>query len=182
MAAPGMMRFYYQGQEFETTQASWDAAIACARGDGQRSMKRWSRPADCTSLARSGMSRGASTTSFADARTSGRSGSSRFFLSLEDDLMRIFAREWVSHAAAAAGHGRGRADREQHDLEAHRGAQKAVESQNFEARKHVLEYDDVMNKQREAVYGLRRQLMEGVDQKQLIIEDYVSTILEHSAR
>ncbi len=47
-------------------------------------------------------------------------------------------------------------------------AQKAVETQNFESRKHVLEYDDVMNKQREAVYGLRKQLMEGVDQKQLI--------------
>ena len=53
-------------------------------------------------------------------------------------------------------------------------AQKAVESQNFEARKHLLEYDDVMNKQREAVYGLRRQLLEGVDQKDLILEDYVS--------
>jgi preprotein translocase subunit SecA len=56
-------------------------------------------------------------------------------------------------------------------------AQKAVESQNFESRKHVLEYDDVMNKQREAVYGLRRQLMEGVAQKELITDDYVSTIL-----
>jgi preprotein translocase subunit SecA len=58
-------------------------------------------------------------------------------------------------------------------------AQKAVESQNFESRKHVLEYDDVMNKQREAVYSLRRQLMEGVDQKELITEDYVSTILSN---
>jgi preprotein translocase subunit SecA len=58
-------------------------------------------------------------------------------------------------------------------------AQKAVESQNFESRKHVLEYDDVMNKQREAVYGLRRQLMEGVDQKQLITDDYLSTILSN---
>ena len=54
-----------------------------------------------------------------------------------------------------------------------------METQNFESRKHVLEYDDVMNKQREAVYGLRRQLMEGVDQKQLIAEDYVSTILSN---
>jgi preprotein translocase subunit SecA len=58
-------------------------------------------------------------------------------------------------------------------------AQKAVETQNFESRKHILEYDDVMNKQREAVYGLRRQLMEGVDQKQLVAEDYVSTILSN---
>src|SRR5438105_5710762 len=56
-------------------------------------------------------------------------------------------------------------------------AQKAVEEQNFESRKHLLEYDDVMNKQREAVYGLRRQLLEGVDQKQLILEDYVEAIV-----
>ncbi len=58
-------------------------------------------------------------------------------------------------------------------------AQKAVETQNFESRKHVLEYDDVMNKQREAVYGLRKQLMDGIDQKQLITEDYTSTILSN---
>src|SRR5690606_31819147 len=56
-------------------------------------------------------------------------------------------------------------------------AQKAVEAQNFEARKHLLEYDDVMNKQREAVYGLRRQLLGGLDQKDLILEDYVADIL-----
>jgi preprotein translocase subunit SecA len=59
-------------------------------------------------------------------------------------------------------------------------AQKAVESQNFESRKHVLEYDDVMNKQREAVYGLRRQLLEGVEQRELILEDYVGGILSSS--
>jgi preprotein translocase subunit SecA len=53
------------------------------------------------------------------------------------------------------------------------GAQKAVEAQNFESRKHVLEYDDVMNKQRVAVYGLRRELLSGLDQKELILEDYV---------
>jgi preprotein translocase subunit SecA len=58
-------------------------------------------------------------------------------------------------------------------------AQKAVEGQNFESRKHVLEYDDVMNKQREAVYGTRRQLLEGIDQKELITDDYVSNILSN---
>jgi preprotein translocase subunit SecA len=52
-----------------------------------------------------------------------------------------------------------------------------VEAQNFDARKHLLEYDDVMNKQRQAVYALRRQLLEGVDQKELILEDYVRDIL-----
>jgi preprotein translocase subunit SecA len=56
-------------------------------------------------------------------------------------------------------------------------AQKAVEAQNFESRKHLLEYDDVMNKQREAVYGVRRRLLEGLDQRDLILEDYVGGIL-----
>src|ERR1700727_2681084 len=56
-------------------------------------------------------------------------------------------------------------------------AQKAVEGQHFESRKHWLEYDDVMNKKREAVYGLRRRLLEVMDQKDLILEDYVSAIL-----
>ena len=58
-------------------------------------------------------------------------------------------------------------------------AQKAVETQNFESRKHVLEYDDVMNKQREAVYGLRHNLLEGIDQKELILEDYTATALSN---
>jgi preprotein translocase subunit SecA len=57
------------------------------------------------------------------------------------------------------------------------GAQKAVEAQNFESRKHLLEYDDVMNKQREAVYGVRRALLEEADQRELILEDYVGGIL-----
>jgi preprotein translocase subunit SecA len=57
------------------------------------------------------------------------------------------------------------------------GAQKAVEAQNFESRKHLLEYDDVMNKQREAVYGVRRRLIEGLDQRELILDDYVGGIL-----
>jgi preprotein translocase subunit SecA len=57
------------------------------------------------------------------------------------------------------------------------GAQKQVEAQNFESRKHLLEYDDVMNKQREAVYGMRRRLLEGVDQRELILDDYVGGIL-----
>jgi len=50
-------------------------------------------------------------------------------------------------------------------------AQKGVEAQNFESRKHVLEYDDVMNKQRVAVYGLRKELLAGIDQRDLILEE-----------
>jgi preprotein translocase subunit SecA len=56
-------------------------------------------------------------------------------------------------------------------------AQKAVEAQNFESRKHVLEYDDVMNKQRVAVYGLRKELLSGIDQKELILDEYVAAMV-----
>jgi preprotein translocase subunit SecA len=107
----------------------------------------------------------------------GDPGSSRFFLSLEDDLMRIFAKEWVSNLLQRLGMEEGIPIESRLITRRIEAAQKAVEGQNFEARKHLLEYDDVMNKQRTAVYGLRRRLLEGLDQKDLIIEDYVSSIL-----
>jgi preprotein translocase subunit SecA len=107
----------------------------------------------------------------------GDPGSSRFYLSLEDDLMRIFAKEWVSKLLQRLGMEEGVPIESGMITRRIEAAQKAVEGQNFEARKHLLEYDDVMNKQREAVYGLRRRLLEGLDQKDLIIEDYVSGIL-----
>jgi preprotein translocase subunit SecA len=107
----------------------------------------------------------------------GDPGSSRFYLSLEDDLMRIFAKEWVSNLLQRLGMEEGVPIESKMISRRIEGSQKAVEAQNFEARKHLLEYDDVMNKQRVAVYGLRHQLLEGVDQKELILEDYVSSIL-----
>jgi preprotein translocase subunit SecA len=107
----------------------------------------------------------------------GDPGSSRFYLSLEDDLMRIFAKEWVSTLLQRLGMEEGVPIESKMITRRIESAQKAVEAQNFEARKHLLEYDDVMNKQREAVYGLRRNLLEGLDQKDLILEDYVSGIL-----
>src|SRR5438874_1731484 len=107
----------------------------------------------------------------------GDPGSSRFYLSLEDDLMRIFAKEWVSNLLQRLGMEEGVPIESRLITRRIEAAQKAVEAQNFEARKHLLEYDDVMNKQREAVYGLRHQLLEGVEQKELILEDYVSGIL-----
>ena len=107
----------------------------------------------------------------------GDPGSSRFYLSLEDDLMRIFAKEWVSKLLQRLGMEEGVPIESRMITRQIEGAQKAVEGQNFEARKHLLEYDDVMNKQRTAVYGLRRRLLEGLDQKDLIVEDYVSGIL-----
>jgi len=107
----------------------------------------------------------------------GDPGASRFYLSLEDDLMRIFAKEWVSNLLQRLGMEEGVPIESGLITRRIEAAQKAVEGQNFEARKHVLEYDDVMNKQRQAVYGLRRQLLEGLDQKELILEDYVREIL-----
>ncbi len=107
----------------------------------------------------------------------GDPGSSRFYLSLEDDLMRIFAKEWVSNLLQRLGMEEGIPIESGMITRRIEAAQKAVEGQNFESRKHLLEYDDVMNKQRTAVYGLRRRLLEGLDQKDLIIEDYVSGIL-----
>jgi len=91
--------------------------------------------------------------------------------------MRIFAKEWVSNLLQRLGMEEGVPIESRLITRRIESAQKAVEAQNFEARKHLLEYDDVMNKQREAVYGLRHQLLEGVDQKELILEDYVSGIL-----
>ncbi len=107
----------------------------------------------------------------------GDPGASRFFLSLEDDLMRIFAKEWVSTLLQRLGMEEGVPIESKMISRRIEKAQQAVEGQNFEARKHLLEYDDVMNKQRKAVYGLRRQLLEGLDQKELIIEEYVTETL-----
>ncbi len=108
----------------------------------------------------------------------GDPGSSRFYLALEDDLMRLFIpKEWVSNLLQRLGMEEGIPIESKMMSRRVETAQKSVEGQHFESRKHLLEYDDVMNKQREAVYGLRRRLLEGMDQKDLILEDYVSAIL-----
>ncbi|HEV2698401.1 MAG TPA: preprotein translocase subunit SecA, partial [Terriglobales bacterium] len=107
----------------------------------------------------------------------GDPGASRFYLSLEDDLMRIFAKEWVSTLLQRLGMEEGVPIESRLISRRIEKAQEAVEAQHFESRKHLLEYDDVMNKQREAVYGLRRRLLEGLEQKDLIVEDYVAGIL-----
>ena len=91
----------------------------------------------------------------------GDPGSSRFYLSLEDDLMRIFGSDRISGLMQKLGMEEGVPIEHGMVTRAIERAQKQVEAQNFSIRKHLLEYDDVMNKQREAVYGLRRQLLEG---------------------
>ena len=178
MAGPGMMRFYYQGQEFETRQEIWDKAYAqyAAAADREHdeviaagglhivgTERHESRRIDNQLRGRAGRQ--------------GDPGASRFYLSLEDDLMRIFAKEWVSNLLQRLGMEEGVPIESRMISSRIEAAQKAVEGQNFEARKHLLEYDDVMNKQRTAVYGLRQQLLEGLDQKELILEDYVANLL-----
>ncbi|MGB7068597.1 MAG: preprotein translocase subunit SecA [Pyrinomonadaceae bacterium] len=89
----------------------------------------------------------------------GDPGSSRFVLSLEDDLMRIFAGDKVRSMMEWLGMKDGEVIESKTVSKQIERAQKAVEARNFETRKHVLKYDDVMNRQRETIYGLRRQLM-----------------------
>jgi preprotein translocase subunit SecA len=99
----------------------------------------------------------------------GDPGSSRFYVSLEDDLMRIFAADRISGIMQRLGMEEGVPIESRFVSKQIENAQKRVEGQNFGYRKHVLEYDDVMNKQREAVYGLRKQLLEGEDQKEYLM-------------
>jgi preprotein translocase subunit SecA len=91
----------------------------------------------------------------------GDPGSSRFYLSLEDDLMRIFGSGRISGLMQRLGMEEGVPIEHGMVTKALERAQRQVEAQNFATRKHLLEYDDVMNKQRENVYTLRRQLLEG---------------------
>ncbi|HSA92833.1 MAG TPA: preprotein translocase subunit SecA [Terriglobales bacterium] len=175
-----MNLFYYQGNEYEVPLAQWNQVFESFRHqtDSEHdevvtlgglhilgTERHEARRIDNQLRGRAGRQ--------------GDPGSSRFYLSLEDDLMRIFAREWVSNMLKRLGMEEGVPIESRLITRRIEAAQKAVESQNFEARKHLLEYDDVMNKQREAVYGLRRQLLEGLDQRDLIVgeDGYVAAIL-----
>jgi len=100
----------------------------------------------------------------------GDPGSSRFYLSLQDDLLRIFGGERIQNLMLRLGMEEDVPIESRLITKRIAAAQKAVEAQNFAARKHVLEYDDVMDKQRHAIYGWRRQLLEGADQRERIIE------------
>jgi preprotein translocase subunit SecA len=175
---PDLTRWYYEGKEFEVPTAQWseiynrykaetdaehEEVIAAGGLHILGTERHEARRIDNQLRGRSGRQ--------------GDPGSSRFYLSLEDDLMRIFAKEWVSNLLQKLGMEEGVPIESRLISRRIEAAQKAVEAQNFESRKHLLEYDDVMNKQRVAVYGLRRQLLEGLDQKELILEDYVAGIL-----
>jgi preprotein translocase subunit SecA len=100
----------------------------------------------------------------------GDPGSSRFYLSLEDDLLRIFGSERIQRIMERLGMEEGEPIEHKLVTRAISTAQKRVETRNFEIRKHLLEYDDVMNKQREIVYGLRRQILDGESQEETVLE------------
>ncbi len=111
----------------------------------------------------------------------GDPGSSRFYLSLEDDLLRIFGSERIAAVMDRLGIEEGEPIEHKLITKAIENAQKRVEAYNFSIRKQLLEYDDVMNKHREIIYGLRRQILEGRDIDKLItdmIEDKVESIVE----
>ena len=120
----------------------------------------------------------------------GDPGSSRFYLSLEDDLMRIFGSDRIAGLMQRLGMEEGVPIEHNMVTKAIERAQKQVEGQNFSVRKHLLEYDDVMNKQRENVYALRRELLDGavhlsedevVDTRQYLFtlaEDLIDTTIE----
>jgi preprotein translocase subunit SecA len=177
-APKGFQRFYYQGQEFEVSEPDWAEVNVVHAGSAK---SEHDQVIDVGGLFILGTERHESRR--IDNQLRGRAGrqgdpgASRFYLSLEDDLMRIFAKQWVSVLLEKLGMEEGVPIESRMISKRIEGAQKAVEAQNFESRKHLLEYDDVMNKQREAVYALRRQLLEGVEQRDLILEDYVGGIL-----
>src|SRR5205085_9791198 len=111
----------------------------------------------------------------------GDPGSSRFFLSLEDDLMRIFAGDRVKAIMQRLGMEEGVAIESKMVSKRIEAAQKNVEAHNFTIRKHLLEYDDVMNKQRETIYSLRRELLEQHDHReelQTIAEAILDDLLD----
>jgi preprotein translocase subunit SecA len=178
MAPAGFLRFYYQGQEFEIAEPEWAEAF---KGHAEAAQQDHEQVIEAGGLFILGTERHESRR--IDNQLRGRAGrqgdpgESRFYLSLEDDLMRIFAKQWVSTLLERLGMEEGVPIESKMISNRIEAAQKAVEAQNFESRKHLLEYDDVMNKQREAVYGVRRRLLEGLDQRELILEDYVGGIL-----
>ena len=100
----------------------------------------------------------------------GDPGSSRFYLSLEDDLMRIFAGDWVKSVLTRLGMQEGEAIESGMVSRRIEGAQKKVEERNFEVRKNLLEYDEVMDEQRKRVYGYRQRILDGVNCRELLLE------------
>jgi len=107
----------------------------------------------------------------------GDPGSSRFYLSLEDDLMRIFGGERVKMIMERVGMEEGEPIEHRYTTKAIENAQKKVEAHNFDIRKHLLEFDDVMNKQREVIYSQRRFILGGGEELTGAIKDMVEDVV-----
>jgi len=106
----------------------------------------------------------------------GDPGSSRFYVSLEDDLMRLFGGETISGLMQRLGWAEDMPIDHPRISKSIEGAQRKVEARNFDLRKNVLEYDDVLNKQREIIYGQRRQLLAGADVRDRVTEMFTGAI------
>ena len=111
----------------------------------------------------------------------GDPGSSRFYLSLEDDLLRIFGSDRIASVMDRLGMEEGQPIEHNLISRAIENAQKKVEAHNFDIRKHLLQYDDVMNKQREIIYGLRKDILSGEGLKKIIhnmMDEKMDSIVE----
>ena len=111
----------------------------------------------------------------------GDPGSSQFYLSLEDDLMRLFGSDRIAGIMDKMGVEEGEVITAKMVTRAISNAQKKVEGRNYGIRKHLLEYDDVMNQQRQVIYDIRNQALHGEDMKETVlefIEEYVADELE----
>ncbi|MGK7344951.1 MAG: preprotein translocase subunit SecA [Candidatus Nitrospinota bacterium M3_3B_026] len=108
----------------------------------------------------------------------GDPGSSRFFLSLEDDLLRIFGSDRISGLMERMGMEEGEAIEHKMVSRAIENAQRKVEAHNFEIRKHLLEFDDVMNKQREVIYEQRKMIFAGEESLDEMIEEMALQVME----
>ena len=111
----------------------------------------------------------------------GDPGETRFYISLEDDLMRLFGGERIQHMMEKFDLDEDTPIENKMLTKAIENAQTTVESRNFQSRKSVLEYDDVMNKQREIIYAQRREVLDGKDLKETILNMTRTTIADHVA-
>src|SRR6202041_287396 len=163
MAAPGMLRFYYQGQEFETSLENWNEAF---QGHAAAAAQEHEAVVQAGGLHILGTERHESRR--IDNQLRGRAGrqgdpgASRFYLSLEHDLMRIFAGDRVKSLMERMGMPDNEPIVHPWVTKSIQDAQRKVEERNFDVRKHLLEYDDVMNEQRKTVYKVRQQLLLGI--------------------
>ncbi len=106
----------------------------------------------------------------------GNAGTSRFYLSLEDDLMRIFYRDWVKNFMQKLGMGEGVPIESGMVTRAIERAQKKVEDRNFEIRKNLLEYDEVMDQQRKTIYGVRQEILGSIGLKEKVVQMIESAV------